>query len=363
MKTVFSHIVQKRLSQENENVATEALAFILDSSEPARAGLMKLLAGVAPGLPALRFQTQQTEGNARPDMWGFDGGTPRVFIENKFWAGLTENHPVEYLRRLARYASPAVLLTVVPASRLETVRRQLKRRLDAAGVPATPRDSSAHVPYALATDFGPGFPTLPILALTTWTSVLLAIEAELEDPQQRNDLVQLRSLCTAADDGAAVPFSSSELTNQRTPAFVLQLTSVVQRAVDVGVTEGVLSVDRLRPTSSWERVGRYVAFPEAMGVGAWFGTDFRRWWERGSTPLWLVFGASDFGRALEVRAILQPWAEQHGVEFSLQGGEFGVGIDVVPGEEQDHVVRSLVDRLKVVAAELAALPPKPNGGS
>jgi hypothetical protein len=54
-------------------------------------------------------------------MWGFDGGTPRVFIENKFWAGLTENQPVAYLRLLAQYASPTVLLTVVPASRLETV--------------------------------------------------------------------------------------------------------------------------------------------------------------------------------------------------------------------------------------------------
>src|SRR5687767_5081415 len=125
MNTVFSHIVQRRLSQENENVATEALAFIVESSAPARAGLMKVLTGVAPGLPALRFRTQQTKENARPDMWGFDGGTPRVFIENKFWAGLTENQPVQYLRVLAHYPNPAVLLTVVPANRLETVRREL----------------------------------------------------------------------------------------------------------------------------------------------------------------------------------------------------------------------------------------------
>src|SRR5207249_4737659 len=47
--------------------------------------------------------------SARPDMCRFDGGAPRVLIENKFWAGLTENQPVEYLRRLAGYPNPAVL--------------------------------------------------------------------------------------------------------------------------------------------------------------------------------------------------------------------------------------------------------------
>ena len=69
MQTVFSHIVQKRLSQESENVATVALEFILNSSEAARNGMMKLLRGVIPQLPRLWFRTQQTEDNNRPDMW------------------------------------------------------------------------------------------------------------------------------------------------------------------------------------------------------------------------------------------------------------------------------------------------------
>ncbi len=130
MSTVFSFIVQKRLSQENENVATEALAFILDSSERGRSGLMKLLRGIAPDLPTLRFRTQQTEGVARPDMWGLDGDTPRVFVEYKFWAGLTENQPVEYLRLLKGYPAPTLLLVVVPAARLETEAYRVRRRPD-----------------------------------------------------------------------------------------------------------------------------------------------------------------------------------------------------------------------------------------
>jgi hypothetical protein len=361
MNTVFSYIVQKRLSQENENVATEALAFILESSERGRSGLMKLLRGIAPDLPDLRFRTQQTEGIARPDMWGFDGGTPRVFVENKFWAGLTENQPVEYLRLLAGYPSPAVLLVVVPAARLDTVWRELKHRLAAANVSISNRDSSGHVPYVVAADSG------PILAITSWANALSAIEGELVDePWSRNDLLQLRALCDAADLDAATPFSSTELTNQRTPSFVIHLNSVVQRAVTLGVTEGVLSINGLRPSASWEAHGQYISFPTAMGVGAWFGTDFRRWRERGCTPLWLVFEAEGWsvggGRTLsgeEVRKVLEPWTERQGLECSCEADHFVIGIDVVPGEEQDHVIRSIVNRLIDVASELSRLAIKP----
>lgn len=318
---------------------------------------MRLLRGIAPDLPDLRFRTQQAEGIARPDMWGFDGGTPRVFIENKFWAGLTENQPVEYLRLLAAYPSPAVLLVVVPAARLDTVWRELKHRLVAANVSTSSRSSSGHVPYVVAADSG------PILAITSWAKVLSAIEAELADePQPRNDLLQLRALCDAADLDAAAPFSSTELTNQRTPSFVIHLNSIVQRAVNVGVTEGVLSIDGLRPLANWERHGQYISFPTAMGVGAWFGTDFRRWRERGSTPLWLVFNADGWsvrgGQTLsgeEVRKVLEPWTERQGLECSIAADYFGVGINVVPGEEQDHVIRSIVNRLTDVASELSKL--------
>src|ERR1017187_4981527 len=125
MSTVFSHIVLRRLSKEYENVATEALAFILDVSEGARTGVMKLLKVIAPELPSLRFETQQSfdteqaDASARPDIWGLDEATLRVLIENKFGAGLTVNQPVEYLRKLATCPSPAVLLMVVPEARLE----------------------------------------------------------------------------------------------------------------------------------------------------------------------------------------------------------------------------------------------------
>jgi len=353
MNTVFSHIVQTRLSHQNEDVATEALAFIVRSSEAARKGLMRILHGIVPDLPSLHFRTQQTEEGIRPDMWGFDQNIPRVFIENKFWAGLTENQPVAYLRQLSKYPPPGVLLLVVPAARQETVWRELRRRLDDAKVSVIDQESSASNLRVVATDIG------PFLAITSWAHLLFAIEAELADePQVMNDLIQLRSLCDAADSHALAPLSPAELTNQRLPAFVLQLNSIVQGAVDLGVTEGILSIDGLRPMSSWERTGRYGSFPTASGVGAWIGTDFRLWRQLGRTPLWVTFSLGDWGRAFEVCALLEPWIARTGVTSVMENESFSVGVDLPTGEEMDHVVRSVVDRLRDIAVELAGLEPK-----
>jgi hypothetical protein len=304
--TVLSHIVQRRFSDDHENIATDALAFILESSEPARSGLMKLLRGIAPDLPSLRFRIQKTwpeeeipendasdlpgrqaDGKTRPDMEGFSGNETRVFIENKFWAGFTVNQPVSYLKILARQSQPSVLLMVVPAARQETVWRELLRRLANDKTSVTSQGASVGVVRSRTTGSG------PILALTSWGTLLSAIDAELAgEPQTRNDLLQLRGLCEAADNDAFIPISSAEVTDQRTPAFFLQLNSIRESAVEKAITAGFLGTKipdknpkkgALLPNSSWRRFGRYVFFPQS-GVGPWLGTEFTLWKDQGSTP-------------------------------------------------------------------------------
>jgi hypothetical protein len=349
MKTVFSHIVDKWLSQQYENVATEALAFIIETSEAARSGLMKLLRGII-DLPSLEFRTQQSEDGSRPDMWGYDGTTPLVFIESKFWAGLTDNQPVGYLRLLAKSTRPSVLLVIAPAARQETVWRELLRRLDVAQIGTSPQEHSAGTSHAVGTGNG------PILALASWPRLLSAIEAELADePQPRNDLLQLRALCEAASD-AFVPLSPADLTDQRIPALLLQLGSIVQRAVDLGISQGFLSIDGVRPMSSSDRSGRYIAFATARDVQAWIGTDLRLWRRHGGTPLWLTFSPSKYGRAPEVHALLQPWADREGVVYTAGSEGLDVGLDLLTGEELDQVVRSLAACLKQIAEQLEPLP-------
>ena len=353
MKTVFSHIIQKRFSQVNEDVATDALAYVLQSSQAAQRGLTKLLRGIVPDLPSLRFKTQQAEGAIRPDMWGFDDHGPRVYVENKFWAGLTDSQPVSYLKRLAAYAQPTVLLVVAPAAREHALWRELSRRLADAGISGSECDSPAGVSGMVRTELG------PIIALTSWTNVLSVMEHEaVDDPAARSDLVQLRSLCDASDNEAFTPLSRQELSDQRTPALVLQLSSIVQTAVDLAVTENILSVTATRPRANWHLIGRWALIAGNRGAGAWIGTHFVLWKQHGTTPLWLVFYESEWGRAQDVAHLVEPWAAARGILTATSSREFAIGLDVPPGEERAGVVRSLVDQLKAIATVLAALPPR-----
>jgi len=356
MPTLFSHIIQKRFSQVNEDVATDALAYILESSEAARHGMMKLLWGITANLPQLRFRTQQVEGTIRPDMWGYADAEPRAFVESKFWAGLTDSQPVSYLKRLAGHAQPSVLLIISPAARQLTLWNELSRRLIAADVSTSTRDPIAGIAYTVDTHLG------PTLALTSWTSLLSVLEHEtVDDPGARSDLVQLRGLCQAADDDAFPPICLEETSDQRTPAFILQLGSIVQAAVDVAVSERVLSTKGLLPQASWHRIGRYVMITGKQGAnaGAWIGVHLGLWKVHGTTPLWLYFSGTPWGRGPEVRSLVEPWAAKRGILTATLGDEFAIALQVKTGEDKATVVGSLVDDIKAIAAALEPLAPRP----
>lgn len=199
-----------------------------------------------------------------------------------------------------------------------------------------------------------------MLALTSWTRLLAALDAAAaDDPATRGDLAQLRALCQASDEDAFLPLTAEELTDQRTPALMLQLGNLVQRVTDLGVARGVFGVDGLRPQASWDRVGRYIWLPARHGAGAWFGVHFGYWREHGGTPMWLVFADSGFGRANEVRPMLERWAALAGRLVVAGQSELAVSLDLPVGEEADAVANELLSDLAAIATVFDELPARP----
>ena len=352
MDTVFSHIIQKRFSQLNEDVATDSLAYILQTSEKARLGFMKLLRGLETSMPNLQFRTQQSEGNIRPDMWGFDDTQARLFIENKFWAGLTENQPVSYLRHLAEFPQPTILLIIVPVARAQTIWRELIDRLGESNISLAEGDTPAGLVFSSKTELG------PILALTSWSKILSAMELEAEDDRKAmNDIYQLRALCDAADSEAFIPLSAKDVSDQRIPSYILQLNTIVQDSVQLATTHGFIDINGLRPQASWERIGRYIRFVGASKVGCWIGIHFGLWKKHGYSPLWLIFSSDDFSRAPEVRKYVEPWAAKQGIPAIWENGYFCLGLKLLTAEDKDLVVKKIVERLSEVENILTGIKP------
>jgi hypothetical protein len=349
VQTVFSYIVQKRFSQVNEDVATDALAFILASSPGANTGLMKILRSISPELPELTFKVQQGAEGIRPDLCGYAGTEPHVFIENKFWAGLTENQPVNYIRRLQEYPAPTILLVVVPEAREQTVWRELEHRLNNAGITITSQNVPSGLVKVVECLSG------PVLALTSWTKILASIELEIgSDVDATANLLQLRSLCNAADNDAFKPMTKEVLTDQRIPALVIQLSSIIEAVGELGVSENVLSKTGLMPQASWERIGRYIRLPKH--IYGWFGTNFLLWQKYGISPLWMVFHDSRDLPLEEPSRVLETWAAREGVFAAWENSQFVVAMEIPAGEEKDRVVRSIADQFagmqKAIAASL-----------
>jgi len=82
--------VSTKMAHSPEDIATEALHYVLRRSPGARAGMTRFLGRIAETPPDLLFRTQVVGDNLeRPDLVGIDPEGREVFIlEAKFWAEL-----------------------------------------------------------------------------------------------------------------------------------------------------------------------------------------------------------------------------------------------------------------------------------
>ncbi len=134
-ESLFGHLVT-RFGRRPENLATEALAYVLNRSTAAKQAFLRYLVRAAIELPGDLGHQAQSRGSdgAIPDIVGVDGEQRRVLaVEAKFWAGLTANQPVAYLKELPEGVN-SILLVIAPAMRLPTLTAELAGRCTAAGV-------------------------------------------------------------------------------------------------------------------------------------------------------------------------------------------------------------------------------------
>jgi hypothetical protein len=334
---LFGHLVS-RFSTHPENLATEAMAFILNRSATMREELRRLLGRTGIELaPLARFRSQagDEQGNI-PDLIGLDTmGAERLFIENKFWAGLTENQPAGYLGRLPAEGG-GVLVFVVPTRRFPIVWNELAHSAMTAGT---------HLPdpEQLAGDllFTRIAPTTA-LAVTTWRAVLDSLETVARasgETSSAADIAQLKSLCDVMDTEAFLPLRVEELTNLEVPQRLIGLANLIRDLSEQAVARGIADRRGLVPTHGWYTAGRYL---KIGSFGAWLGIDHEKWSRYGITPLWVRFDNNEYGRSSVVLEALKSWAS---TQLFEQDGRAVIPLTILPNATRERVLEDLLAQL------------------
>lgn len=343
--SVLSHLI--RLDPHPEDLATEALAHVLRNSVTARAALNWILAQAGVALPDnLSFRTQQSgEDKSRPDLTGFDANNREVLhIEAKFDAGLTDNQPVAYLKRLPS-DSPGMVLFIVPDRRREFLWSELLRKIE---LPASPPPGPvAKIPY------GPHF-----LGISSWKYVLGALRSNLDaagDVGAASDIRQLESACERIDEEAFRPLAAEEL-GPAVPRRVLQLLALLS---DIGTRmqsrTGLVASGR--SSGAWgtgQDAYAYFQLPLSVG-GAPVGLSlsFELWAKGHETPIWLQIYQAEQQKHLREKLADLESSSPPGVVFQFNNAY--IPIRLPTKADREEVLTEMVKQVLDISGRFAAV--------
>lgn len=343
LSSLFGHLALQ-FGSSPENLATEALHFILTRSTEGRRSFSRLLDTFGDRLPeTLHFKTQAgDEKGTIPDLVGQDDqGIEQTIIEAKFWAGLTPRQPLAYLDRLP--AAGGLLLFLAPARRTDTLWHELLQRCRRAG-----REVAEEVKLGVEARFA-RLQDGRRLGLTSWRTVLDAMYPGLVqggDTLAAADLLQLRGLTDRMDSDLFLPFTGEELTSSL-GTRILQLCEIVDRTVERMVKSGVADTRNCR--SSGGKHGVYSQYFR-MGIAGCRVYFTPAGWSKHGHPLGIEILDERWKPSVALNAKLAPLAFRFPQRFS--SNEYGAwfALEILIGVELEEVTDHLFQQIRVVAA-------------
>lgn len=340
-QSIFGYLATK-FGTSPENLATEGLSYILTRSQVANRAFAEYLNRLGLAVPpSLNFATQAGDSDGTiPDLIGSsDSGEELVLCESKFWAGLTENQPVGYLRRL-RADAQASLVFIAPRKRFETLWPELIRRCKDAKISVEGQNTQQDA--RLASVGG-----CHHLALVSWASMLRCILTTLEDAAEGRlaaDVKQLQGLCTHMDESAFLPVRPEELTSNH-GTRLSQYNGLVDDVVDRLLSSDLISTKGLR---SAPRSGVHLRYFSALPYSGAIQTNVSWWGRHRETPIWLSLWAVEEGKWVHSQTIREKLSrlESEDPPRLIEGAkEFFVPLFIKTLAERDVVVEDLVNQV------------------
>ena len=331
--TLLSFIAQRH-TLGLEDVATDALFFILSRSTSAKEALSEFLGDEHGPMPVATAQPWAADAHgAIPDLACLDeDGNLVALIESKFWAALTYNQPVTYWQGLPSHKR-AVLLFLAPDYRVDqgTLWDELEVRLRDAGHELSPADRDNGLITAPSKD------DQRHLMLTTWQLLLDRMAQRAKEDGDTQACFEITELQGLAD---------SAIKDDR-PTRDENLKQLIAESVKRVEQSKWANTEGLTVGQGFDYYGRYLRLG---GAFAWLGIDYRAVKQMPGKPLWVSFSGDyevDTSVKLEdVRSRLKGLAET-GLEW--RSGDVYLPIALPVGADRDKTLDSIVTQLERIA--------------
>ena len=313
-----------------EDVATDALCFILSGSQAARGALSDFLGDGNGLLPVAKAEPWAADAHGSvPDLACLDDEDDVVaLIESKFWAHRTRHQPITCWEGLPD-RKRSVLLFLAPEYRINhsSLWAELVQRLQNAGheLDAAEEHESLIIAGAKAGQRR--------LILTSWRLLLDRMSQralEEKDWQAAFEIAELQGLSESAIAGDSP---------QRDANLKRLMRDAIRRLEQSGwANTSGLSVG--------QGFGFYVRYLRLAGAFAWLGIDYKAMEVMPDKPLWLSF-YSDNGQVPvdEVRERLGDLGKP-GLEWRSQ--EVSVPIPLPPGADREATLDAIVVEMERV---------------
>ena len=337
--SLLAHLIP-RIGAKAEPVATKALRYVLRASPDVAREFVTIVGqtGINLFTPG-RIGAEEQHGNTFPDLTIYDtDGTVRVFVENKFWAGMTAAQPVAYLKELSE-DPPSVLLLVVPHRRMYSVWSELKERCGRNKIDLARESKTNNLTWVRA-----GKRTM---AVTSWKYVLERLRRvanAVGNAALEQDIVQLRGLTDQMDTDEFLPLSEGEVTDMNVARRLINYSDLIEEITERVVADGIADTKGLRPSHSYHWAGRYLRVHAKFGL--WMGVHLEAWRDYGITPIWSVHNTNDHFSGINGR-IQQ--AEKLFDDAQDTDGHLHIPIRLTAGVERDKLIDDMVKRVHSIA--------------
>ena len=340
--SLLAYLVPQKL--DKEPAATQALAYILRSKKEVGAEFIHRL-GLDLGFEFGRVESERRVEGGQPDLTIFDSECRRrIFIENKFRAGLTDAQPVQYLGALPDDL-PSALVFIVPEQRIPTVWKELKTRSGRAY--KIEGESTA----VSVTRLQMGTRTM---CVTSWRHVLELLKQISPNDDVKCDVLQLAGLAKFGQPDEFPPLRGEELSNVSIPSRMINYCGLVDQIILELDSRGVVRTKNSRLTHEWNDIGR--SFNWLGMFDLWLGVALAPWKNTSITPLWIREYPGKNSNLGEYYHRLEVFFED--VQKGRDGLDYSrkyIPIRLPTGVERDVVIRDAANQVQRIAEQFGEI--------